>query len=209
MKECYIFGAGRFYGLRTRPQPGALILAADGGYEACRAAGLAPDLLVGDFDSLPAMPESCATVRLPVEKDDTDMLAAIRLGLERGARRFHLYGGTGGDRPEHTLANLQCLLFLAERDAEGILYDRASACTALRDGTLCFPAGAKGNLSVFAMDGPAEGVTLRGLKYPLEDATLTPRMPLGVSNAFTGAAVEITVERGSLLIWYDLQDTVQ
>lgn len=204
MKECYIFGAGHFYGLHTRPRPGDLIIAADGGYEACKAAGFTPDLLVGDFDSLPAVPEGCAVVRLPVEKDDTDMLAAIRLGLERGAKRFHLYGGTGGDRPEHTLANLQCLLFLSERGADGILYDRISACTALREGTLRFPAGAKGNLSVFAMDGPAEGVTLRGLKYSLEDAALTPCLPLGVSNSFTGAAVEITVKRGALLIWYDL-----
>lgn len=204
MNECYIFGAGQFYGLHTRPRPGDFLIAADGGYTACRAAGLVPDLLVGDFDSLPTVPEGCAIVRLPVEKDDTDMLAAIRLGLERGAKRFHLYGGTGGDRPEHTLSNLQCLLFLAERGGEGILYDRTSACTALRAGTLRFPAGSRGNISVFAMDGPAEGVTLRGLQYGLEDAVLTPSLPLGVSNSFTGAAAEITVKRGTLLVWYDL-----
>ena len=53
--------------------------------------------------------------RLPVEKDDTDTLAAVKLGLERGCTDFWIYGGTGGKRLDHTLANLQTLLYLRRR----------------------------------------------------------------------------------------------
>ena len=205
MGVCYIVGAGSFYGLHTRPGPGDLVIAADGGYAYCQEAGVTPDLVIGDFDSLGEAPAGENVVRLPVEKDDTDTLAAIRLGLDRGFRDFRFYGSTGGDRPEHTLANLQCLLFLAEHGASGYLYDRASVVTAVKNGALTFPAGCRGNLSVFTISGPARGVTLRGLKYGLEDGVLTPDLPLGVSNSFTGTAAEISVCDGTLLVWYDLQ----
>ena len=205
MGKCYIFGAGSFYGLRSRPEAVDLGIAADGGYAYCRASGVVPDLVIGDFDSLGEVPAGENVVRLPVEKDDTDTLAAIRLGLDRGFRDFRLYGGTGGDRPEHTLANLQCLLFLTEHGAAGSLYDRASVITAVKNGVLAFPAGYRGNLSVFTISGPARGVTIRGLKYGLEDGFLTPELPLGVSNSFAGTAAEISVRDGTLLVWYDLQ----
>ena len=86
MGKCYIFGAGSFYGLRSRPEAGDLVIAADGGYAYCRASGVVPDLVIGDFDSLGEVPAGENVVRLPVEKDDTDTLAAIRLGLDRGFR---------------------------------------------------------------------------------------------------------------------------
>jgi len=161
-----------------------------------------PDLVLGDFDSLGTAPDGMTVVRLPVEKDDTDTLAAIREGLHRGCTRFRIYGGTGGKRPDHTLANLQSLLFLAKKGARGWLYDETSVYTVLRNGTLRLCGS--GDLSVFAMDGPACGVTLRGLKYGLEHAELTPDFPLGVSNAFWEETAEITVRDGTLLIWHGL-----
>ena len=81
---CYIFGAGSFYGLSQRPVPGDTIIAADGGWEPCRGEGLTPDLLLGDFDSLHTVPDFAHIRRVPVEKDDTDMLLAIKEGLARG-----------------------------------------------------------------------------------------------------------------------------
>ena len=116
---CYIFGAGSFYGLSQRPAPGDTVIAADGGWEPCRGEGLTPDLLLGDFDSLHTVPDFAHIRRVPVEKDDTDMMLAIKEGLARGETEFHLYGGMGGRRTDHTIANLQCLLYLAEHGAQG------------------------------------------------------------------------------------------
>ena len=98
----------------------------------CGVLEVEPDLLIGDFDSVSEEEEKAVrlleqeipdrVIRLAREKDDTDMLAALKEGLARGYRQFHIYAGTGG-RFDHTLANIQCLLYLKKRDAVGYLID--------------------------------------------------------------------------------------
>ena len=102
MKRCFIFAAGTYYGLRERPQTGDLVLAADAGYLACRQAGITPDLLLGDFDSMDQPADFDHVCRVPVEKDDTDTMLAVKTGLEQGCGEFYIYGGTGGRRLDHT-----------------------------------------------------------------------------------------------------------
>ena len=61
--------------------------------------------------------------------------------------------------------------------------------------------GETGNtLSIFCLGEPAHGVTLEGLKYPLQGATMTAQVPLGVSNEFLGGPARITVQRGTLVV---------
>ena len=195
---CHIFGAGTFYGLPDMPKPDDLIIAADGGYAHAVSCGLSPDLVIGDFDSLQEQPPKSAII-LPVEKDQTDMAAAIDLGIERGYSVFHIYGGTGG-RIDHTLANIQCLAALAQQGIRARLFDQDSLITAICNESIHFGAGATGTISAFSHGEMASGVYEIGLKYPLSDATLTNTFPLGVSNAFTGAPAEIRVEDGTLVI---------
>ena len=199
---CFIFGAGPFYGLVETPKPGDRILAADGGYRHCLAVGLQPDLLLGDFDSLDALPPELESKKFPVEKDDTDTMLAIKLGLDLGHRVFHLYGGTGG-RMDHTLANLQSLAYLAQEGARGYLYDEGYVFTAIKDDRLSLPPREEGIFSVFCLGPEAHGVSIRGAQYPLDCARLSPFFPLGVSNHFQGQPVEIEVEDGCLLIGWE------
>ena len=126
---CYIFGAGDFDGLEERPGAEDYVIAADGGYTACRRAGVEPQLLLGDFDSLAEVPALPHVERVPVEKDDTDMMLAVKRGLERGETLFHLYGGMGGQRTDHTVANFQALLYLADHGARGWLHGRCKPMT--------------------------------------------------------------------------------
>ena len=197
---CYIFGAGEMTPLRSRPQDGDYVIAADGGWNACRNAGIVPDLLLGDFDSLDAVPDFAHVERVPVEKDDTDMMLAIKRGLALGHRAFRLYGGMGGRRTDHTVANLQALLYLAARDARGWLYGDGEVYTAIRNGSVVLPTQKRGILSVFCLGGDAAGVTIRGAQYELENAVLTADFPLGVSNHFVGKDIEVSVRSGSLLL---------
>jgi len=201
---CHIMGAGEYTG-GFRPSPGDLIIAADGGWERLRDMGIMPDLIVGDFDSAGEIPAGKNVSILPREKDDTDMLAAVKLGCERGANRFHLWGGTGG-RGDHTMANIQLLHWLSKRGMCGILHGKNNLYTAITDRRIRFDAGCRGYISVFSLSDYSLGVTETGLKYTLNNGELTSDMPLGVSNEFIGRPSCIEVRKGTLLIAYENQE---
>ena len=196
-ETCYIIGAGEVSAL---PIPsGAFVICADGGLAAANRCGVTPNLIVGDFDSLGSVPQGSNVVVHPVEKDETDSFLALRLGLERGFRRFVFYGCLGG-RLDHTLANIQHLQYLAEHGAEGVLVGAHETLTVLKNGALHFPAGRTGGVSVFSLSDKSEGVSIKGLHYEAEHVTLTNGFPLGVSNRFAGRKATISVENGVLLV---------
>ncbi len=201
MGRFLIFCAGGFSGLLEPVQEGDFLLAADGGLVHLEALGLTPDGILGDFDSLGYVPEGARV--FPVEKDDTDAMLAVRQGLALGYQEFLLYGSLDGPRLDHTIANFQTLQYLCDRGAQGALIGNTYIATVVKNGTVRFPA-ASGILSVFCMGADARGVTLTGLQYPLDNATLTAGFPLGVSNHFQGPAT-VTVKDGSLLLLFDRQ----
>ena len=205
-RVCFIIGAGQVDpNLHLAPQEGDLLIAADAGWQTAQHMGLTPHLVIGDFDTLPAPTDHPNTIVLPCEKDVTDMRAAVDLGLERGYRRFALYGGTGG-RLAHTLANLQLLDHLSRLGCRGFLVGDGTISTAITNGSLDFPAGMSGYLSVFCNSGTARGITLSGLKYPLTDGQLTSSDPLGVSNEFTSSPAHVAVADGTLLVLWQGDD---
>ena len=196
---CYIVGAAPSEALPA-PREGDFLIAADRGYEALRAAGLAPDLIMGDFDSLGFTPEGDNVLPHSPIKDDTDLLLAIRWAMERGWRRFVIYGALGGRRLDQTVASFQTLRFLADHGAKGRLVGDGWNVALLQNAALRFPSAASGWLSLFVSGEEARGVTLRGLKYELTDAALTCGMPLGVSNEFLGCEARIAVADGALFV---------
>lgn len=200
---CYIVGAGDFTGRDLAPRGEDFVIAADGGFKPLEELGVAPHLIVGDFDSLGYTPQGENVLAYQAEKDDTDMGLAVHLGWEQGYRRFRLYGGSGS-RPDHFLANLQTLAGISRRGGEGLLVCPGFTVAAVTDGTLFFDSSHRGYVSVFCQGSEARGVTLEGLKYPLTEATLTCDVPLGVSNEFLGVPAKVTVKSGTLLVvWYN------
>ena len=182
-------------------EDGESVIAADGGHRHTEALGLRPNVILGDFDSLGYVPQGANV--FPVEKDDTDAMLAVRRGLSLGAEEFLLYGSLDGPRLDHTVANFQTLQFLCDQGAWGYLIGKDYLITVVKDGFLAFSPEARGTVSVFCLGRDAQGVTLRGLYYPLEDGTLTAGFPLGVSNHFTGQEARIEVKQGSLLVLWD------
>lgn len=202
--SCLIFCAGEADALAEPVTEGDLVIAADGGLRHLQRLQILPDVILGDFDSLGYVPEGAEV--FPVEKDDTDAMLAVRYGLERGYRRFLLYGALDGPRIDHTVANFQTLRSLADRGASGFLVGLDQTAVVVKNAALRFPAHGEGIFSVFCMGEIATGVTIRGGRYGLEDGTLTAGYPLGVSNRFVGNEVEISVENGSLLILYQREN---
>lgn len=227
-KTACIVGAGEFTD-RGIQDPYDLIIAADGGLSALSGAGIHPDVIIGDFDSLGYIPENADSetageggertdnnrvtdapeiIRLPVEKDDTDMAAACRIAWERGCTALRIYGGSG-DRPDHFLANLQLAAAYSRKDGEVRMITPGCTVFAVTDGSICLESGPGVTFSVFCHSDHADGVTIEGdVRYSLKEAQLTNIWALGVSNCMTGTAARITVRSGTLLVFIYETDRV-
>ena len=203
MSICYIVGAGECKKLDFTKKDGDIVIAADGGYKYLQQAGIKPDIVIGDFDSLGKAPEGEKIIRLKPEKDVTDTYAAVSEGIKCGYSRFNIYGASGG-RIEHTLANIQLIASLAEKNMQASIFDGSTVITAVTAKTLRFDSAYNGYISIFAHSDKCTGVCLRGLKYPLENAELNNLFPLGVSNEFLGVESEIVIGNGTAIIVYSL-----
>lgn len=190
---------------------GALVIAVDGGLDHARAAGIVPDRLVGDLDSITDAGLRWAEahidiVRHPADKDETDTQLALRLALEEGAEEVTLIGG--GDRLDHTLAAIGALAAphlaaLAGLDAwwDGQHFALLHAPRRLE---LDAPDGS--TISVIAVDGAPAVVSITGVRWPLDHHELSALDGLGVSNeVYDRAAVD--AHRGVIAVFDALPDT--
>lgn len=198
MNSCLI--AASLDVVEFKPEEGDMVIAADYGYKRLSDLGIKPDYVVGDFDSLGYTPKGKTTIVYPKEKDDTDTILAVDLGFEKGYREFFIFGGIG-ERLDHTISNIQTLCYISERGGRGSLVGREETVTLLKDGKMEFDESFNGRISVFAVE-TAKKVTIKGLKYELEDARIKNSYPIGVSNEFIGKKASITVKDGALLIVY-------
>ena len=175
------------------------IIACDRGYSYAKRSGIVPDLLLGDFDSYTGkLPEGAAVERLPREKDDTDTMHAVRRALELGFTRISLYCALGG-RLDHMLANLQTASYAAERGVPVQLFSRGCEAYIFSGGSVRIPARAGCSLSVLSLSDRCTGVSITGVKYPVEHATITNRFPIGTSNEWRGEA-RISLESGIMAV---------
>lgn len=200
MNVCRIIGAGECRKLDFEKENGDLIIAADGGCAYLEKAGIVPDIMIGDFDSLGYVPNGNEVIKLNPVKDITDMDAAVSVGLERGYTEFHLYGACGG-RVDHTLANIQLVASLAQKNIRAYIHGE-TIITAVSNGEITFDKDCEGYISVFSHSDIAVGVSIQGLKYTLDNAEFSNVFSLGVSNEFVGTESRISVENGTLLIVY-------
>ncbi len=213
-----VFANGRLPDIAAHPlvaKPGDLIIAADGGARNCRAHGLVPDVVVGDFDSLPeaelaALAAAGAeVVGHPARKDHTDLDLALQLAVARGADEVLVHGALGR-RWDMTLANV--LLGMAPHLAGARIgfVDERQVLWPLRGGSTLRLTGRRGDtVSLIPLCGDAQGVTTSGLEWPLTQDTLTYGTTRGVSNALTGDAATIALDQGLLLCVHTQSSAVE
>ena len=191
--------------LRRCASEAELTIAADRGLEAFEAAGVLPDLLLGDMDSVSAgtlarREGSTEMERLPCEKDDTDGGHAMEVALSRGATEITILGALGG-RMDHALANLMLLNRAHEGGAFAQILDESVRIVRI-DGSITL-RGARGDTISLIPIGEAHGVTLTGCYYhSLEALSFDFVHPLGISNVVTEEEATITVREGDLLLFH-------
>ena len=204
MSVCYIVGAGDCDSLLIDKKDKDVIIAADGGLKHLDKFGICPDIIIGDFDSFGSVPDGDNVIRLKPEKDVTDLHAAVETGLKKGCSRFEIFGATGG-RLDHTLANIQLAVSLAEKNIPHIIRGNGFSICAIKNEKIEFSSDMQGYISVFSHSDNCIGVSIKGLKYELDGASLSNNFALGVSNEFIGKNSVISVDNGTLVIIYGYQ----
>lgn len=181
-------------------EKGDYIMACDNGYSHAKARGIVPNIVLGDFDSYVGKIErGIEILRAPTEKDDTDTMLAVKLALSRGYTRFLLLGATKG-RLDHQMANFTVCAYIAECGAECIMIDDDSEVYAIKNRKITLKRRENWSVTVLSHSDKSVGVTLTGLKYPLNNATVTNTLPIGVSNEFAEDEATVQVESGVLFV---------
>ncbi len=176
-----------------------LVVAADSCYDVASRHGLAVDVLVGDLDSIETevIPRHVIVERYPVDKDATDLEIALERVAVESPSRIVVVGGAGG-RFDHELAAAGLLCSERWADAEiDWVTDRALSHVVWGRRILHADIGA--TISLVPMNGPAIGVTTKGLAWELEDATLDAGTTWGVSNTFASPVADVRLGQGCLL----------
>ena len=202
MRRCVIIGGAgiaRYEEVKSYLREGDYCVFCDSGLRHREALGLAPDLIVGDFDSHPDPHLPVETITLPCEKDDTDTVYAVKEALKRGFEDFLLLGVVGG-RLDHSLGNVSILLYLDSLGKRGMIVDDHSEMEIVSRRTAevgpQFPF-----FSLLNISGTARGITLENAKYPLEGAEIRCEYQYGVSNEpLPGKTARIRLEEGCLLL---------
>ena len=181
-----------------------LVICADGAAYHMSRFGVVPHILIGDFDSITTdeynhfLRQGVKIKKFPAEKDKTDTELAVEYALDAGCREITLIGAVGS-RIDHTLSNVFLLKKIVESGACGWIVDEKNQLTLIKKNiTLVKEHNEK--VSILPLSEKVEGITTKGLYYPLCNATLVHGSSRGISNEFTGVTAEITVKKGLLLV---------
>lgn len=192
--------------LLDEAQDAEVVIAADCGVRIARTHGLSIDLVVGDLDSVStgdiawAKAEGAEVVEVPGDKDYTDLELALDRASQAEVQRIVVVGIEGG-RVDHELGNWAVLC--APRDQLVEIVTTGGTVSVLHGdmvNTLDLSGQAGDVISILARNGEATGVTTTGLKWPLEDATLSPTSSLGVSNEIIDGDATVSLESGTVMV---------
>ncbi len=201
MRLCHIFAGGDIADLSfIEMQHEDMIICADRGYKYVKQLGIAPHIIVGDFDSYDSdLPDEIEIHRSVPEKDDTDTILALKLAIERGADNVKIYGALGG-RFDHTVANIQTLKYASEHGCNAEICDSDNIIMLQENVEREYTAMEGWYFSVFAYSPEIHIARLSGVKYPLEKVVIKNTFPLGVSNEIIAEKAILSIENGTALV---------
>ena len=189
-----------------------LVVAADGGAHYAVDAGVVPDLIVGDMDSLREAwrfeERGALLERHPVRKDKMDGHLAVLAARDRGATAVDLLCAAGG-RFSALFAVPHLLLASERMGLRATMVASWGQAFVIEAGSRTVSGVPQDSVSVFPFTGPATGVTLEGFGYPLQDARLEVADTLGFHNVLTGRVGRVSVGRGTLLVIHEAKEVLR
>jgi thiamine pyrophosphokinase len=187
-----------------------LVVAADGGARYALDAGIVPDLVVGDMDSLgedlarEVERRGASLERHQVRKDKMDGHLAILAAHRLGATAADLLCAAGGRFG--ALFAVPHILLAAERiGLRSTVVADWGRMFVIEAGSRTVEGAPRHSVSIFPLSGLASGVTLEGLVYPLVNARLEPGDTLGFHNELIGREARVSVRDGALLVVHETE----
>ncbi len=176
------------------------IVCADGGANKARRLGVVPDLIIGDLDSVSPATQgffsNVETIRVK-SQNSTDLEKALEY-LVKHKYRSAVVVGTMGGRPDHSFANFSILKKYHKRIR--LLFSDRLCDIQIVDKRLAFDSRIGSIVSLMPL-GRCEGITTTGLEFPLHDESLELGVREGTSNTVISSPVEISVKKGSLVLF--------
>ena len=204
-KRAFIYAAGAhtyedvsLYS-RIKRKEDDLIICADGGYNLVCEAGIKPDVIIGDMDSVSGkLPTDVKIYTYPCKKDKTDLHICVDFALRHKCDQIILLGVMGG-RISHSMGSLMMLEYIHKNHAAGMILTASTRVFLVSDKISVKRDNFK-YLSLIPLTETADGVSISGVKYPLENAVLKREKNLGISNEFDSDTAEISVKKGLLTV---------
>ena len=177
------------------------VIYCDSGLKHMNSLGIKPSLIVGDFDSHENPNMSVETIVLPVEKDDTDSVYALKEGIKRGFEEF-IFLGALGKRFDHSFVNVSSLLILDGLGKRGKILD--DYCEMEVVSNEAYVTEDYPYFSIMDISGEAEDISILNAKFPMNHQSITGGYQYAVSNeVLPGEVAHIIVHSGRVLLIKD------
>lgn len=182
-----------------------IIITADKGTEELAHLEIEPQYIVGDFDSVDknilAKYEKSNTKikRLVPEKDFTDTQSALELAIDLKSTDITIVGATG-TRMDHVIANIHILKEALDKGIQAKIIDENNEISLINKSIKIQKDEKYKYISLIPLTTEVMGVTIKGMKYPLNSYTMTIGNSLGVSNEQIEQIAEISIQKGILIV---------
>lgn len=180
------------------------IYCADGGANHAFKMGIIPDYIIGDLDSieddvLSFYDEKGVRIeKYKSEKDYTDTELCVQKAIEDGCNEICMIAGIG-NRIDHSLGNIGLLHYMNSNGIKGYIETENSSIY-LCSNEIEIDGEIGDTLSIIPFRGDAKGISLEGLKYPLNNARIDFGRPLGISNKLMENKCKVSIKEGEILV---------